>query len=64
VTFYFGFKALPNLEEIADNLPETEWQKLLRPPRYEVQDVPQRLHQDPLPDRSRRSAPDLPRALL
>ena len=37
VTFYFGFKALPNLEEIAANLPKTAWQKLLRAPRYEVQ---------------------------
>jgi hypothetical protein len=37
VTFYFGFKALPNLEEIAENLPETAWNKLLRAPRYEVQ---------------------------
>ena len=37
ITFYFGFKALPNLEEIADNLPENAWQKLLRDPRYEVQ---------------------------
>ena len=30
VTFYFGFKAMPNLEEIADNLPKTAWKKLLR----------------------------------
>ena len=37
VTFYFGFKALPNLKAIADSLPETAWQKLLRPPQYEVQ---------------------------
>ena len=36
VTFYFGFKAMPNLEEIADNLPKTAWRKVLRPPRYEV----------------------------
>jgi len=42
VTFYFGFKALENLEEIADNLPKTAWQKLLRPPRYEVQTDPRR----------------------
>ena len=27
VTFYFGFKAMPNLEEIADNLPKTAWKK-------------------------------------
>ena len=37
VTFYFGFKALPNLEKIAENLPQTAWNKLLREPRYEVQ---------------------------
>jgi hypothetical protein len=37
VTFYFGFKAMSNLEEIADNLPKTAWQKLLREPRYEVE---------------------------
>jgi hypothetical protein len=36
VTFYFGFKAMPNLEEIADNLPQKVWKKLLRVPRYEV----------------------------
>jgi hypothetical protein len=37
VTFYFGFKAMPNLNEIADNLPKNAWKKLLRAPRYEVQ---------------------------
>jgi len=42
VTFYFGFKALPNLEQIADELPKTAWQQLLRPPRYEVQTDPRR----------------------
>jgi hypothetical protein len=40
VTFYFGFKAMPNLEEIADNLPKSAWRKLLRPPRYEVKTDP------------------------
>jgi hypothetical protein len=40
VTFYFGFKALPNLEEIGENLPKTAWRKLLRAPRYEVQTEP------------------------
>ncbi len=38
--FYFGFKAMPNLEEIADNLPNTAWRKLLREPRYEVETDP------------------------
>jgi len=40
VTFYFGFKAMPNLHEIADNLPKNAWQKLVRPPRYEVRTEP------------------------
>ena len=40
MTFYFGFKAMPNLEEIADNLPKSAWRKLLRPPRYEVKTDP------------------------
>jgi len=39
-TFYFGFKAMPNLEEIADNLPKKAWRKVLRPPRYEVKTDP------------------------
>ena len=42
VTFYFGFKAMPNLEEIADNLPKTAWQHVLRPPRYEVKTDPRK----------------------
>jgi len=40
VTFYFGFKAMPNLETIADNLPKNAWRKVLRPPRYEVKTEP------------------------
>jgi hypothetical protein len=40
VTFYFGYKAMPNLEAIADGLPKTAWRKVLRPPRYEVQTDP------------------------
>jgi hypothetical protein len=40
VTFYFGYKAMPNLEEIAENLPKSAWRKLLRPPRYEVKTDP------------------------
>jgi hypothetical protein len=39
-TFYFGFKAMPNQEEIADNLPRAAWQKVLRPPRWEVKTDP------------------------
>ncbi len=37
VSFYFGFKAMPNLDAIAESLPKTAWKKLLRQPRYEVQ---------------------------
>ncbi len=33
---------MPNLEEIADNLPKTAWRPLLRPPRYEIQTDPRR----------------------
>jgi len=40
VTFYFGFKGMPHLDEMADNLPKTAWRKLLRPPRYEVKTDP------------------------
>jgi hypothetical protein len=36
VTFYFGFKAMPNLKEIADNLPQKAWNMLERPAKYEV----------------------------
>lgn len=36
VTFYFGFKSMRNLEDIADNLPQNAWHDVLRPPRYEV----------------------------
>jgi len=36
VTFYFGYKAMANLEVIADGLPKTAWHKVLRAPRYEV----------------------------
>jgi hypothetical protein len=36
VTFYFGFKAMPNLKEIADNLPEKAWNMLERPTKYAV----------------------------
>lgn len=38
--FYYGYKAMANLDEIADNLPKNAWRKLLRPPRYEVKTDP------------------------
>jgi Transposase DDE domain group 1 len=40
VTFYFGYQAAPNLKEIAENLAETAWKKLSRPPKYTVQTQP------------------------
>jgi hypothetical protein len=36
IGFIFGYDNCPNLVEIADNLPPCAWQKLERPPRYEV----------------------------
>lgn len=36
VRFVFGYDAMPNLKTIADELPETDWQRLERPPRYQV----------------------------
>jgi hypothetical protein len=36
IKFLFGYDGCPNLKEIAENLPESEWQKLERPPHYEV----------------------------
>jgi hypothetical protein len=36
VTFHFGYDAMPNLNEIADNLEKTAWKRLRRPPRYQV----------------------------
>jgi hypothetical protein len=40
VTFVFGIDAMPNLYEIAENLPEKAWKRLRRPPRYEVKTSP------------------------
>jgi len=42
ITFYFGFKAMPNLKEIADNLPQNAWKTLERPAKYEVRTEPRR----------------------
>jgi hypothetical protein len=42
VRFIFGYDATPNLNAIADKLPERIWQKLERPPRYEAQGAPRR----------------------
>lgn len=40
VTFYFGYKAMPNLEAIAENLPKSAWRDLRRPPRDEAKTDP------------------------
>jgi hypothetical protein len=40
VYFVFGYDARPNLTERAEGLPNTAWQPLHRPPRYEVQAQP------------------------
>lgn len=42
VVFCFGYKAMPNLVELADNLPETAWKKLQRPAKYQVKTTPRR----------------------
>ena len=34
VLFQFGYDATPNLKELAENLPESAWQKLVREPTY------------------------------
>ena len=40
VRFIFGFDSMPNLVEIADNLPEKAWKRLERPARYQVKTKP------------------------
>jgi len=40
VTFHFGYDAAPNLCQKAGDLPESAWQPLERPPRYEVRTQP------------------------
>ncbi len=42
VTFYFGFKAMPNLKDIADNQAVKAWKRLERPEKYEVKTEPRR----------------------
>ena len=46
VRFIFGYDARENLKDIANRLPERVWQKLERPPRYQVQ-----TQERPRPDR-------------
>lgn len=40
VRFIFGYEALPNLKNLAADLPEDAWQPLQRPPRYPVKTQP------------------------
>ncbi len=42
VRFIFGIDAMPNLCEIAENLPEEAWKELRRRPKYEVRTGPRR----------------------
>jgi hypothetical protein len=37
IRFYFGYDNMPNLEEMADNLPKAEWRRLERPACYQVE---------------------------
>jgi hypothetical protein len=40
--FIFGYDQKSNLIDIAEQLPEKAWQKLVRPPRYHIQTEPRR----------------------
>ena len=42
VSFVFGYDAKPNLVQMADALPESQWKPLERPARYEVKTEPRR----------------------
>jgi hypothetical protein len=42
IRFYFGYDSMSNLEEMADNLPKSEWRRLERPARYQVETQPRR----------------------
>jgi Transposase DDE domain group 1 len=42
IRFIFGYDQRENLKQIAENLPESAWQKLQRPPRYHVATKPRR----------------------
>jgi hypothetical protein len=36
ITFVFGYDSMPNLVQLAEQLPERAWQRLQRPPRYQA----------------------------
>jgi hypothetical protein len=40
VQFIFGIDAMPNLVKMAEKLPASAWQPLVRPPKYEVRTQP------------------------
>jgi hypothetical protein len=40
IRFIFGYDAMPNLKQIADELPESAWRPLSRPARYDVKTQP------------------------
>ena len=40
IRFIFGVDAMPNLHVLADDLGAAPWQRLVRPPRYEVRTTP------------------------
>ena len=40
ILFHFGYDAMPNLVEIADDLADSKWKRLKRPPRYTVKTQP------------------------
>ena len=40
VQFLFGIDAMPNLYELAENLPESAWRQLQRRPKYQVKTKP------------------------
>ncbi len=42
IRFFFGYKAMPNIEQISENLPESAWRRLERPARYQVKTEPRR----------------------
>ena len=40
ILFHFGYDAMPNLVEIADDLADSKWKRLKRPPRHAVKTRP------------------------
>ena len=42
IRFVFGMDTMPNLVKIAQNIPEDEWEAMIRRPKYEVETTPRR----------------------